>query len=80
MKEDLKRVFHDFHTQVIFLCTTFIEIVPKKAGAIGIKEFVPVSLVDGVHKTIAKVIVNRLITLIGEWHSHGFFYSSHVLQ
>jgi hypothetical protein len=39
---------------------TFISLYLKKLGAVDIKEFQPISLVGGVYKIVAKVLVNRL--------------------
>jgi hypothetical protein len=38
----------------------FIALIPKKAGAVHIKEYCPISLVGGIYKTISKVLANRL--------------------
>jgi hypothetical protein len=35
-------------------------VIPKKPRAVDIKEFQPISLVGGVYKIVAKVLVNRL--------------------
>jgi len=41
------------------LNATFISPIPKKAGAIDLKEFRPISLVWGVYKIVAKVLANK---------------------
>ena len=49
-----------FHMQGHFeksLTTTFLALIPKKSGAMEIKDFRPISLVGGVYKIIAKVLV-----------------------
>jgi hypothetical protein len=47
---------------------TFISLIPKKAGAVDIKDFRPISLVGGVYKIISKVLANRLKQGAGEDH------------
>ena len=63
IKTDIMRVFHDFHACNKFersLNAMFIFLIPKKSGAIDLKDFWHVSLVSGVYKIIAKVLANRL--------------------
>jgi hypothetical protein len=36
-----------------------ISLIPKRAGTVDIKNFSPISLVDGVYKIISKVLANR---------------------
>ena len=42
------------------LNATFITLIPKKSAAIDVKDFCLISLVGGVYKIIAKVLVTRL--------------------
>jgi len=63
IKTDLIGVFQDFHTRSRFVKSinaTFIALIPKKLGAVDLKDFRPISLVSGVYKIIAKVLANRL--------------------
>ena len=56
-------VFQNFHTQAVFeksLNTSFLALIPKKVEAVEIKDFRPISLVDGIYKIISKVLANRL--------------------
>lgn len=39
---------------------TFVALIPKKAGSIELGDFRPISLITGVYKIIAKVLVERL--------------------
>ncbi|XP_035545046.1 uncharacterized protein LOC109004849 [Juglans regia] len=48
------------------LNSTFIALIPKKAGAIEITDFRPISLVNGVYKIILKVLANRLSEVLGK--------------
>ena len=51
-------VFHHFHVSGKIeksLNATFIALIPKKAAAMEIKDFRPISLVGGVYKILAKV-------------------------
>ena len=57
------KVFHDFHAKGNFersLNATFIALIPKKLGALDIKDFCPISLVGRVYKIVVKVLANRL--------------------
>lgn len=38
---------------------TFIALIPKKGGAVDIRDFRPISLVGSVYKIIAKVLQNE---------------------
>jgi len=63
IKTDLMGVFWDFHSHSKFIKSinaTFIALIPKKSGAVDLKDFRPISLVSGVYKIIAKVLANRL--------------------
>jgi hypothetical protein len=63
IKTDIMGVFQDFHTHSKFvksLNATFISLILKKSGALDLKDFRPISLVSGVYKIIAKVLVNRM--------------------
>ena len=62
-------VFHHFHVSSQFeksLNATFIALIPKKAAAMEIKDFRPISLVRGVYKILAKVLASRLRLVLGE--------------
>jgi KaiC/GvpD/RAD55 family RecA-like ATPase len=63
IKSDIMGVLHKFHAHSKFvrsLNATFIALIPKKSGAVDLKDFRPISLVSGVYKIIAKVLANRL--------------------
>jgi hypothetical protein len=54
---------------------TFVSLIPKKAVAMDIEDFRPISLVGGVYKIISKVLAIRLklvweiLSLIHRMHS-----------
>jgi hypothetical protein len=51
LKEDVMNVFLEFHVQGTFersLNATFIALIPKKAGAVNIKDFRLISLVGDI--------------------------------
>jgi hypothetical protein len=63
LKEDIMAVFSDFHDRGKFeksLNATFISLIPKRPGAVELKDFRPISLVSGIYKIISKVLANRL--------------------
>jgi hypothetical protein len=63
IKGDLMAVFSEFHDRGEFvksINSTFIALIPKVYGAKEIKDFRPISLVGGVYKIIAKVLANRM--------------------
>ena len=72
VKPDLIAVFHHFFANGQFeksLNATFIILIPKKHAASEIRDFWPISLVGGgggVYKIIAKVLANRLRTVMGD--------------
>lgn len=54
--------FHDFHAKGYFeksLNAMFVTVIPKKSGAVDIKDFLPVCLVSGVYKVLANVLENK---------------------
>ena len=68
VKPDLMAVFHHCFANGQFeksLNATFITLIPKKHAASEIRGFWPISLVGGVYKIIAKVLANRLRTVMG---------------
>uniref|UniRef100_A0A2N9FWW1 Reverse transcriptase domain-containing protein n=1 Tax=Fagus sylvatica TaxID=28930 RepID=A0A2N9FWW1_FAGSY len=68
IKDDIMAVFHMFHLHGQFeksFNATFLALIPKKSGAIEIKDFRPISLVGAVYKIIAKVLANRLRMVLG---------------
>ena len=60
LKSDIMAVFHHFHVTGQFekcLNATFIALIPKKAAAVEVKDFRPISLVGGVYKILAWLFV-----------------------
>ncbi len=49
---------------VCSLNATFLSLIPKKANAIEVKDFRPISLVGSVYKILAKVLANRLSVVL----------------
>ena len=63
LRADLLAVFSEFHEFGSFqrsLNATFLTLIPKKAHAVEIRDFRPISLVSSVYKILAKVFANRL--------------------
>jgi hypothetical protein len=69
LKKDIMAVFSEFHNSSQFersLNATFVSLIPKKAKAVEVKDFWPISLVGGVYKIISKVLANRLKSVLGK--------------
>lgn len=69
MKEDIVEVFKEFHCRRKFeksINTTFVSLIPKKARAVDIKDYCPITLVGGVYKIIFIVLANRLKSILGK--------------
>ncbi|XP_040992146.1 uncharacterized protein LOC121239053 [Juglans microcarpa x Juglans regia] len=63
VREDVMEVFHELFSFRKFeksLNATFIALIPKRTGASDVKDFRPISLVNGVYKISFKVLANRL--------------------
>lgn len=61
--DDLHLFFQDFFLIGKFpmaMGTSFVALSPKKAGALSIHDFRPISLTSSIYKILAKVLVNRL--------------------
>jgi hypothetical protein len=48
------------------LNVTFVSLVPKKADAVEMKDFQPISLVGGMYKILSKVLANRMKNVLGK--------------
>ena len=69
LKSNIMAVFNHFHVSGQFeksLNATFIALIPKKAVAVDVKNFRPISLAGGVYKILAKVLAIRLCMVLGE--------------
>ena len=63
IKEDLVRVFAEFHSSGIInqsINASFIVLLPKKSQTKKISDFRPISLITCLYKVIAKVLSRRL--------------------
>jgi hypothetical protein len=62
-------VFTEFHAQGKFeksFNATFVSLIPKKAGAMEVRDYRPISLVGGIYKIISKVLANRFKSVLGK--------------
>ena len=69
VKEDILSLFREFHANGRFvrsLNTIFLVLVPKKVGAEDLKDYRPISLVGSLYKWIAKILSNRLKSVMGK--------------
>lgn len=63
VRDDIMKVFAEVYSYKRFeksLNATFIALIPKKARAVEIRDFRPISLVNGIYKVISKVLAIRL--------------------
>ena len=63
VKEEVMSFFRELHERGKFvrtLNTTFLVLIPKKGGVDDLRDFIPISLVGGLYKLLAKVLANRL--------------------
>jgi len=69
IKRERHGSFKEFHSLWKFqksFNATFVSLIPKKAGAVEIKDFRSISLVGDVYKIISKVLVNSLKSVLGK--------------
>jgi uncharacterized membrane protein len=62
-------VFSEFNNRRQFeksFNATFVSLIPKKADAMDVKDFRPISLVGGVCKLIYKILANRFKSVLGK--------------
>jgi hypothetical protein len=68
LKTDIITMLKEFQNSENFeksLNATFVSLIPKRAGAVDIKDFRPISLICGMYKIISKVLANRLKSVLG---------------
>ncbi|RVW93853.1 Zinc finger CCCH domain-containing protein 37 [Vitis vinifera] len=58
--------FHEHGGFVRSLNSTFLVLIPKKAGAEDLRDFRPISFVGGLYKLLTKVLANRLKKVVGK--------------
>jgi hypothetical protein len=59
------KVFKELHYRGKFNAT-FVSLIPKKAGAVEIKDFCLISLAGGMYRIISKVLANKLKLVLGK--------------
>ena len=63
IRVDIMKVFSELHAEGKFekiLNASFISLILKMPSAIDLKDFCPISLVQGIYKILSKVSANRL--------------------
>jgi hypothetical protein len=69
LKYDIMTVFAEFYSRGKFeksFNATFVSLIPKKTGAMDVKDFRPISLIGGIYKIISKVLANRFKLVLGK--------------
>ena len=69
VKEKILELFKEFCDQRSFaksLNTTFLVLISKKGGAEDLGDFLPISILGGLYKLLAKVLANRLKKVLGK--------------
>ncbi|GKU86141.1 hypothetical protein SLEP1_g705 [Rubroshorea leprosula] len=69
IKEDFISFFSEFHWNgklVRGLNSSFLALVPKKLNVVNLKDYRPISLIGCVYKLLAKVLANRLKSVMSE--------------
>ncbi|RVX19182.1 Transposon TX1 uncharacterized 149 kDa protein [Vitis vinifera] len=67
--KEIMEMFKEFHEHSSFLKSlnnTFLVLIPKKGGTEDLGDFRPISLLGGLYKLLAKVLVNRLKKVVGK--------------
>ncbi|KAJ9708014.1 hypothetical protein PVL29_000195 [Vitis rotundifolia] len=86
VKPEILGLFREFYLHGKFqrsLNSTFLLLIPKKEGAEDLKDFRPISLVGSAYKLLAKVLSNRLKSVMGEVISdsqHAFVQGRQILD
>lgn len=67
--------FPELGTFTRSLNATFLTLIPKKSKAVEVRDFKPISLVEGMDKIIAKILANRLRSVLNKLisSSHNAF-------
>ena len=63
VKHEVQNFFNEFHEHSRFiqnLNATLLVLIPKQKEIDNLKDFRPISLVEGLYKLLAKMLVNRL--------------------
>ena len=83
---DIMAVLRAFHVSGSFkksLNATFLALIPKKVGAVEVKDFRPISVVSGMYKILAKILANRLRLVLPKIISssqNAFVHGRHILD
>lgn len=69
LKVDIMNTMHKFHDQHVFeksLNATHVALIPKKVGAVELRDFRLISLISGIYKIIVKPLAARLKRVISK--------------
>lgn len=84
IKNDVMNALDHFHQHCYMVrCTnaSFITLIPKKKGAIELKDFRPISFIGSVYKIAAKVLAERLKRVMGKLvsnHQNAFIKNRQI--
>jgi len=69
LKIDIMAFFAEFHAWGKFeksFNATFVSMIPKKTGAMDVRDFRPISLVGGLYKIISKDLANKFKSVLSK--------------
>ena len=75
--------FHGRHELERSLKVTYVALIPKKPGAVELRDFRPISLIGGVYKVFAKLLAERMKKVISKLvnrHPMAFIQGRQILD
>jgi len=76
-------IFYQKDSFVKSLNATFIALIPKRKGAVEVKDFRPISLLGSVYKIIAKLLAERLKLVVDKLvseHQNAFIEGRQIVD
>lgn len=86
VKQDIMNAFQNFYDHEVFeksFSATFIALIPKKKGALELKDYRPISLIGSIYKLFSKVLTERLkgvILKLVDVHQMAFIKDRQIMD